>query len=119
MVVKSSGRREPFERAKLERGVQRALEKRPVSQGQIELIISEIEDEAAVAGMPGFEIESRQIGEMVLKRLYHTDRVAYVRFASVYRNFENVDGFIREIEELSRWSEGKDPPAGTKPPAEN
>ncbi len=111
MVVKSSGRREPFERAKLERGVQRALEKRPVSQAQIEVIISEIEDEAAILGMPSFEIQSRQIGDLVLKRLYHTDRVAYIRFASVYRNFENVDEFIREIDELSRWSASKDPPA--------
>ncbi|MFP4643890.1 MAG: transcriptional regulator NrdR [Spirochaetales bacterium] len=111
MVVKSSGRREPFERVKLERGVQRALEKRPVSQAQIEVIISEIEDEAAILGMPGFEIQSRQIGDLVLKRLYHTDRVAYIRFASVYRNFENVDEFIREIDELSRWSATKEPPA--------
>ena len=111
MVVKSSGRREPFERAKLERGVQRALEKRPVSQAQIEVIISEIEDEAAILGMPSFEIQSRQIGDLVLKRLYHTDRVAYIRFASVYRNFENVDEFIREIDELSKWSASKEPPA--------
>ncbi|WP_455383364.1 transcriptional regulator NrdR [Salinispira pacifica] len=102
MVVKRTGdRREPFSREKLERGIQRALEKRPVSQVQIENIINQIEDEAAMKGRGSHEIASHEVGEMVLKKLYRIDRVAYIRFASVYRNFEDVDEFVREIETLS------------------
>ncbi|HUX14348.1 MAG TPA: transcriptional regulator NrdR, partial [Spirochaetia bacterium] len=102
MVVKRSGdRREPFSREKLERGIQRALEKRPVSQVQIENMINQLEDEAVMKGRSSHEIGSQDIGEMVLKLLYRTDKVAYIRFASVYRNFEGVGEFVREIETLS------------------
>ena len=100
MVVKRDGRREPFERAKLERGVIRALEKRPVSQLSIENLVNEIEDESALKGKATDEIPSVELGEMVLRRLYSLDKVAYVRFASVYKKFETMAEFLREIERV-------------------
>jgi transcriptional repressor NrdR len=102
MVVKRDGRREPFERAKLERGVIRALEKRPVSHLSIENLVNEIEDEAALKAKAADEIPSVELGDMVLRRLYSLDKVAYVRFASVYRKFETMDEFISEIEMLEK-----------------
>ncbi len=101
MVVKRDGRREPFDRSKLERGVERSLEKRPVSMNQIEEMLQKIEDEAMMKGKSSHELKAEELGEMVLHELYEVDRVAYVRFASVYRMFENVDAFIKEIEKLS------------------
>lgn len=101
MVVKRDGRREPFDRQKLERGLQRALEKRPVSQMTIENIINEIEDEAAMLGKGANEIQSTDIGEMTLHKLYALDKVAYIRFASVYRKFESMDEFMVEIGRLA------------------
>jgi transcriptional repressor NrdR len=101
MVVKRDGRREAFDLRKLERGIQISLEKRPVSQRVIEDMIHEIEDEASLKGKLNHEISSAELGEMVLKRLYNVDRVSYVRFASVYRMFQNVDEFIAEIGKLS------------------
>ncbi len=100
MVIKSDGRREPFDRGKLERGIQRACEKRNISQNTIEELINQIEDEAAMLGKTTHEVSSRQLGEMVLNKLHDLDKVAYVRFASVYRKFSDVDEFIREIESL-------------------
>lgn len=100
MVVKSDGRREPFDRSKLERGIQRACEKRNISQNTIEELINDIEDQAAMWGKTTHEVSSRQLGEMVLTKLHDLDKVAYVRFASVYRKFSDVDEFIREIESL-------------------
>jgi transcriptional repressor NrdR len=100
MVEKHDGRREPFERAKLERGIVRALEKRPVAQLSIENLVNEIEDQAAQKGKAANEIPSAELGEMVLRRLYDLDKVAYVRFASVYRKFETMDQFLKEIERL-------------------
>lgn len=98
MVVKRDGRREPFERAKLEHGIDRALEKRPVTQLSIENLVNEIEDEAALKGKAANEIPSPELGEMALARLYSLDKVAYVRFASVYKKFETMGEFLREIE---------------------
>lgn len=100
MVVKSDGRREPFDIKKVERGLVRALEKRPVTQLKIEETLNEIEDEAAMAGKGNHEVPTRQIGELVLQKIEALDKVAYVRFASVYKKFENVDEFIREIEKI-------------------
>ena len=105
MVVKSRGGREPFDRSKLERGIRQAIRKRPVSQNQVEEILNDIEDESMLLGKTNHEIGSRRLGEMVLEKLYELDRVAYVRFASVYRNFENVDEFIEEIERLGEQNE--------------
>jgi transcriptional repressor NrdR len=100
MVVKSQGGREPFDRDKLERGITQAIRKRPVSPVQVEEILNEIEDTAAQSAKSSHEVSSRRLGEMILDRLYELDRVAYVRFASVYRNFENVEEFVNEIESL-------------------
>ena len=101
MVVKSRGGREPFDRSKLERGIHQAIRKRPVSQNQVDEILNEIEDESMLLAKSSHEVDSQRLGEMVLGRLYELDRVAYVRFASVYRNFEDVEEFLQEIEQLS------------------
>ncbi len=100
MVVKRDGRREPFDREKLERGVQRALEKRPVSQMSIENLVNEIEDLSVMNGKTNHEITSNEIGELVLSKLYEIDKVAYIRFASVYRHFEDMEQFMKEIQKL-------------------
>jgi transcriptional repressor NrdR len=102
MVVKRDGRREPFDRAKIERGIQRALEKRPVSQMSIEGLVNEIEDRIAMEGRMNREMPASSIGDMVLERLAEMDQVAYVRFASVYRHFSNLEEFIAEIQKLGR-----------------
>jgi transcriptional repressor NrdR len=102
MVIKRDGRREPFDRSKIERGVQRALEKRPVSQMSIESLINEIEDQAAIMGKVNHEIDARSIGGLVLEKLGALDKVAYIRFASVYRHFEDLDEFIREIKSVGK-----------------
>ena len=100
MVIKKDGRREPFDRVKIERGVQRALEKRPVSQMGIESLINEIEDRAAILGKEDHEIQAGIIGDLVLEKLKALDKVAYIRFASVYRHFEDLDEFVREIQKM-------------------
>ena len=100
MVVKKDGRREPFDRTKLERGVVRALEKRPFSQMQIESLINEIEDETAIGSKGTREISSSIIGDLLLEKLGKIDKVAYIRFASVYKQFNNLDEFIEEIKKM-------------------
>lgn len=100
MVIKRDGRREPFDRQKIERGVQRALEKRPVSQMTIESIVNEIEDAVVIAGKVNHEIPSTEIGELVLEKLGSIDKVAYIRFASVYRHFKDLKEFVQEIQKL-------------------
>lgn len=100
MVVKKSGRREPFDRAKIARGVERALEKRPVSSMGIESLVNEIEDRAAIIGKVNHEIPAALIGDLVLEKLAALDKVAYIRFAAVYRHFENLDDFVREIQKI-------------------
>ncbi|MBP3709479.1 MAG: transcriptional repressor NrdR [Treponema sp.] len=100
MVVKRDGRREPFDSKKLEKGISRALEKRPVSTAMIEQICNEIEDKAVMLGKVSREISTAELGELVLQRLYEIDKVAYVRFASVYKHFENLDEFITEVKNV-------------------
>lgn len=100
MVVKSDGRREPFDIEKVKRGLTRALEKRPVSQTTIEETLNQIEDEAVMAGKSNHEIGSRALGELVMHKLAGLDQVAYIRFASVYKKFSDVQEFIREIEQI-------------------
>jgi transcriptional repressor NrdR len=106
LVIKRDGRREPFERQKIERGLVRALEKRPVSQMSIENLINEIEDEAAEYAKASNEISSEELGRMVLQKLYSLDKVAYIRFASVYRKYDTLDEFVREIERLEKGRGG-------------
>lgn len=98
MVVKKDGRRQPFDKEKLMRGIRRALEKRPVSGETIENLLNEIEDLAVMEGKKDSEISSARLGEIVLDILRRMDKVAYIRFASVYRHFENLEEFIAEIQ---------------------
>ena len=101
MVVKRDGRRQPFDIKKIAKGIERALEKRPVSTDFIDLIVNEIEDEAYTAGKLKREISTEEIGELVLKKLNSVDKVAYIRFASVYRQFTNLEEFITEVKKIS------------------
>ena len=98
MVVKKDGRREAFDRSKMLNGIIKACEKRPVSMAQMEETVNDIEK--TISNSMQKEIESYDIGEMVMNRLKEIDEVAYVRFASVYRQFTDVSTFIREIEKL-------------------
>ena len=102
-VVKNQDRREPFERDKLIRSVTLAARKRPVTSAQIERLVSGIQRQLETQG--DSEIPSQQIGEMVMDRLKPLDRVAYVRFASVYRDFQDEDEFqefVRDMKERGR-----------------
>ena len=98
MVSKKDGRREPFDRNKLISGLVKACEKRPISMDQIEELVDVIERE--VSANFEREVSSRQIGERVMKRLHGLDPVAYVRFASVYREFKDVEQFMRELKDI-------------------
>lgn len=100
MVVKRDGRREAFDRLKLERGIERSLEKRPISMNVIENIVSDIEDAAVMNSKNAKEIKSTELGEMVLNSLYVVDKVAYIRFASVYKKFNDLDEFICEVQKI-------------------
>lgn len=97
-VVKNDGRREPFDEEKLRAGIQRALEKRPVNTDAIEDALNRILKHIRALGER--EISSQQVGELVMEELRDLDQVAYVRFASVYRSFEDVSAFQEEIEKL-------------------
>ena len=107
MVIKRDGRRQPFDRTKLEKGIDRALEKRPVATSMIENIINDIEDRAIIAGKANREISTAELGEFVLERLYDIDKVAYIRFASVYMHFENLEEFVTEVNNLSKKNREK------------
>ncbi len=98
MVVKKDGRREPFSRDKLMSGLMKAVEKRPVPLTRLDEIVDEIE--GLLQETSEREIETRAIGERVMERLRELDKVAYVRFASVYRQFEDVEEFINELRGL-------------------
>ena len=98
MVVKKDGRREPFDRAKIIGGLKRACEKRPVSMETIEQIANSIETTMAEQG--DREVASNAIGAAVMNELHKIDQVAYVRFASVYRSFKDIDEFMHELEDL-------------------
>mgnify|MGYP005840873571 FL=1 len=102
-VVKRDGRREPFDREKLYHGIYKACTKRPISEEQIEKLVSRIESELFALGKA--EVESKVIGEMVMEQLRDLDDVAYVRFASVYRRFKDVDGLVEEIKEFKKWKQ--------------
>lgn len=97
-VIKKDGRREQFSREKLRAGIMRALEKRPVKTEDIEKAIAELEDCLAKKGK---EISSKEIGECVMKKLKKLDKVAYIRFASVYKDFQEVNDFKQAIKEIA------------------
>lgn len=98
LVIKRDGRREPFDRQKLYEGIRRACAKRPVSAERIEQVVSEIETNLYNLGQA--EVPSRTIGEMVMERLREIDDVAYVRFASVYRSFADIQTLKREVDQI-------------------
>jgi transcriptional repressor NrdR len=98
MVVKGDRAREAFDEAKLRAGMDKALEKRPVAREQLDEAVSRIVH--AVRSLGDREVSSRAIGELVMEELRHLDEVAYVRFASVYRQFQDVEAFHDEIERL-------------------
>ena len=98
IVVKKDGRRESFDRGKLLSGLRKAFQKRPVSAGQMECIAGEIERE--LRNSMEAEVQSRFIGELVMERLRRIDEVAYVRFASVYRDFRDAECFMEELKNL-------------------
>jgi transcriptional repressor NrdR len=98
MVVKRDGRREPFDRLKIVAGVRKAVEKRPVSSEKIEGLVDDIEN--SLMERAAKEINSTEIGEMVMNRLKELDDVAYVRFASVYRQFKDINAFMDEVKKL-------------------
>lgn len=97
-VVKKDGRREAFDRAKLMTGLQRACEKRPVPAKALNAVVDAVEQ--LVQDSPDREVEARVIGEHVMAALKDLDKVAYVRFASVYRKFEDVEEFMAELRDL-------------------
>ena len=97
-VIKNDGRREEFDRTKLERGIRLSVTKRPISIEKINEIINKIEER--IVSFPGYEIPSKVIGEIVMDELKKLDPIAYVRFASVYRKFQDKEEFLKEIEEL-------------------
>lgn len=99
-IVKKDGRRVPYARAKLQASLQLALRKRPVSTGQLDSAIERIEEKLMTSGAR--EIDSARLGEWVMRELKKLDQVAYVRFASVYRSFEDVDEFRALVDEVKR-----------------
>ncbi|MCR4438909.1 MAG: transcriptional regulator NrdR [bacterium] len=98
LVIKADGRREPFDREKVLRGVQLACTKRPISAQAMEELVAGVEAELRELGVE--EVESKLIGEKVTARLKELDDVAYVRFASVYRKFQTKEGFLEELRRL-------------------
>ena len=100
VVVKKDGRREPFDRTKILAGLKKACEKRPISTATIEAVTDQIEKR--IQEMGESEIESRVVGEEVMKELHQLDQVAYVRFASVYREFKDIDQFMDELKSLAQ-----------------
>lgn len=104
VIVKRDGTREPYDRMKLLNGIATACRKRPISVEKLETIVNDMED--SLSDHYQTEIKSSDIGQMVLDRLFKLDEVSYVRFASVYKKFRNIDNFARELSELKkerRW----------------
>jgi transcriptional repressor NrdR len=100
VVVKKDGRRESFDRSKILAGLKKACEKRPISTATIETVTDRIEKH--IQEMGETEIESRIVGEELMKELHQLDQVAYVRFASVYREFKDIDQFMDELKTLAQ-----------------
>ena len=107
VVVKKDGRREPLDRAKLLKGLLAACQKRPVSLARLEELATDIQ--AKLLDRPDREIRSRELGELVMDELKGLDQVAYVRFASVYRDFKDLPDFVKALEEVLIHREGGAP----------
>jgi transcriptional repressor NrdR len=100
MVVKKDGRREKFDRQKVMQGLVRASEKRPISMSKLAGIIDDVE--TRLSETPDRELSTVEIGELIMENLKALDKIAYVRFASVYRDFQDVDAFLREVSDLTK-----------------
>ena len=98
MVVKKDGRREHFDRQKLIGGLMKACEKRPVSMEKVEAVVDKVEKELQTSF--DREVKAQAVGELVMDHLHKLDQVAYVRFASVYRQFKDINQFMRELKDL-------------------
>jgi transcriptional repressor NrdR len=105
MVVKRDGRRQPYDRARIINGITKACEKRPVSMDKIEEIAIDVEH--TIQKKFDREVPSTTIGQLIMEKLYSLDEVAYVRFASVYRQFRDVSHFMKEIEGILERDKGK------------
>lgn len=103
-VIKRDGTREIFDKAKLQNGIMKSCNKRPVTAQQIQKLVDDIEN--TLAGSGEREVESKQMGNMVIERLKDLDEVAYVRFASVYRQFKDINSFIDELEKMLHEKNG-------------
>lgn len=112
MAVKKDGKRETFDRAKILSGLLRASEKRPISVSQLEYIVDEVEK--TVQDSTDRELATTEIGEIIMHRLKSLDKVAYVRFASVYLEFEDVSAFMTELKDLVRSRDSHIPPKKPK-----
>jgi transcriptional repressor NrdR len=99
-VVKRTGERQPFDRAKIRRGLEIACRKRPISPAGLDRVVTQIETWAATKG--DRELTSEEIGERIMHHLYALDQVAYVRFVSVYRSFESIDEFEHLLREMQK-----------------
>ncbi|MFC1687824.1 transcriptional regulator NrdR [Patescibacteria group bacterium] len=99
-VVKRDGSRQPYSREKVEHGLKKALEKRPITQERFRMLVSNIEREIQSKSRTD-EIISEDIGEILMRHLKKTDKVAYIRFASVYKSFEDIDSFKKEIKKIT------------------
>lgn len=100
MVVKKDGRREKFDRQKVLNGLLKACEKRPIPMARLAELVNEVE--GMLVDRPDREMTTSEIGEHLTKRLLNLDKIAYVRFASVYRDFQDVEAFLSEIKDLIR-----------------
>jgi len=100
IVIKKDGHREQFSREKLASGIYRALEKRPIEEADIDTLIDEIEKEAHSQGIN--EVASTEIGNEVMEKLLKVDEVAYLRFASVYKSFNDLDSFVKELKVINK-----------------
>ena len=103
-VVKRDQTREPLDREKIRRGIERACSKRPVSSSRIERVVQEVEGE--IYSSSDTEVTTSQIGEFVMRHLARLDEVAYIRFASVYREFDDAQDFVRAISKIMRSTTG-------------
>jgi transcriptional repressor NrdR len=100
MVIKKDGRREKFDRQKVLAGLLKAAEKRPIPMSRLAELVDEVE--TRIADQPEREMSTTEIGELLMSRLASVDKVAYVRFASVYRDFQDVEAFLLELKEMMR-----------------
>lgn len=117
LVVKKDGRREPFNRDKLLTGIRKACEKRPLPATAIDELVAHVESQLYRQGRP--EISSRVIGELVMERLRELDDIAYIRFASVYRSFRDIESMREEVERVARGRQAAKAPPGQLPLFEN